>query len=280
MFNIDLYQKISSRLSKDITESYSTSFSLATGLLSPEVAESIYAIYGFVRIADEIVDSWRPKDMGIYLDELSSDYKRAVKSGFSVNPIVQSFAGVLRKYEVSTELVEAFLKSMRMDIKKKTYSLDEYQEYIYGSAEVVGLMCLMVFVNGNKRTYKSLEPGAKALGAAFQKVNFLRDLSDDSNQLGRLYFPDKNPKHFSEQDKIEIVDDIKKDLALAKKAINELPVSSRFGVELAYKYFRELNKKLSKTPIQDLQNKRISVSAKQKTRIYIVVKSKQLLARQ
>jgi len=278
MLNIDLYQKISARLSKDITESYSSSFSVATSLLSSEVAESIYAIYGFVRIADEIVDSWRPRSMEIYINELSNDYKRALKSGFSINPIVQSFAFTIRKYDIPTELVEAFLKSMRMDIKKKSYSLEEYKTYIYGSAEVVGLMCLMVFVNGNKRNYNSLMPAAKALGSAFQKINFLRDLRADSSGLGRLYFPGKNIRHFSEDDKKEIIKDINNDLSLAKPAIKKLPNSSRFGVELAYKYFASLNKQMSKTPVQDLVNGRISLNKSQKIKILASIRVKKSLA--
>ena len=259
MLNIDLYQKISSRVSRDITESYSSSFSVATSLLSDEVAESIYAIYGFVRIADEIVDSWRPRGMEMYINELSNDYKRALKSGFSVNPIIQSFAFTVRKYDIPTELVEAFLKSMRMDIKKKSYSPEEYKTYIYGSAEVVGLMCLMVFVNGNKRNYNSLMPAAKSLGSAFQKINFLRDLKADSSGLGRLYFPGKNIRHFSEDDK-------------------KLPKSSRFGVELAYRYFASLNKQMSKTPVQDLVNGRISLNKSQKIKILATVRVKKSLA--
>jgi phytoene/squalene synthetase len=278
MLNIDLYQKISGRLSKDITESYSTSFSTATALLSPEVSDSIYAIYGFVRIADEIVDTWRPKGMEMYLNELSSDYKRAVKSGFSVNPIVQSFSSVLRKYEIPLDLSEAFMASMRMDIKKKTYTSEEYKDYIYGSAEVVGLMCLMVFVNGNKRQYNSLLPGARALGSAFQKINFLRDLNSDSAQLGRLYFPGKNIKHFTEEDKLEIIKDIKRDLDVARPAIKKLPKSSRFGVELAYKYFAALNKKIGKIPVQDLMNSRVSLGKDHKIRIYTSVRLKKSLA--
>ena len=278
MLNIDLYEKISARTSKDITESYSTSFSMATSLLSEEIAESIYAIYGFVRIADEIVDSWRPRGMEMFINELSADYKRAVKSGFSVNPIVQSFSSVVKKYDIPIELVESFLNSMRMDIKKKSYSLDEYKTYIYGSAEVVGLMCLLVFVNGNKRTYNKLLSGAKALGSAFQKINFLRDLEADSSGLGRLYFPGKNIRHFSEEDKKEIISDIEKDLSLARSAIKKLPNSSRFGVELAYKYFATLNKQMAKTPVQDLVNSRVSLSKSQKLRIYTSVRIKKSLA--
>jgi phytoene/squalene synthetase len=279
MLNIELYKKISSRVSKDITESYSTSFSAATSLLSPEIAESIYAIYGFVRVADEIVDSWRPRGMEAYLSELSVDYKRAMKSGFSVNPIVQSFSEVLVRYDIPVDLVESFLKSMHMDIKKQKYTEAEYKEYIYGSAEVVGLMCLMIFVNGNKKQYSQLLPGAKALGSAFQKVNFLRDLSDDSYELGRIYFPGKNIKHFSEEDKDEVVEDIRADLKTASLAIKKLPNSSRFGVELAYKYFKKLNNKISKTPVQDLRSSRVSLSNNQKAGILLEIKSKQLLAR-
>lgn len=277
--NIAIYKQISSRLSKDITNSYSTSFSAAVSLLSSEVAESIYAIYGFVRIADEVVDSWRPSNMEAYLLELSQDYKRALKSGFSPNPIVQSFSSVINKYSIPTELVDSFMKSMRMDIKKRNYNINEYREYIYGSAEVVGLMCLMVFVEGNKKKYTELLPAAKALGSAFQKINFLRDLGDDSGELGRLYFPNKKLKDFSDLDRDEIVADINNDLKLSKPAIRKLPRSSRAGVELAYCYFYELTKKMSKIPSRELRKSRISLNSIQKLKILTKVRTKQLLAR-
>ncbi len=272
MLNIQLYDKISDRLSREITEQYSTSFSAATSLLGEEQRQAIYAIYGFVRVADEIVDSWRPKDMGFYLDNLKHDVKRATQSGFSPNPVVHSFARAVRKYNIPQELTEAFMRSMAMDINKKTYTAKDYQTYIYGSAEVVGLMCLMVFVGGNKRKYAQLLSGAKALGAAFQKINFLRDLSADSAKLGRMYFPGKDFKKFSEEDKQSIINDISSDLAEAKKAIKKLPKSSRYGVKLAYLNFYYLTKLARKTPAGELKKSRISLSKTKKISIFLWVK--------
>jgi len=277
MLNLGIYKEISARLSRDITNSYSTSFSAATRLLEPDVSEAIVAIYGFVRVADEVVDTWRPAQMESYLNDLGSDLKRAVRSGFSINPIIQSFALAIIKYKIPLELVEAFLKSMKMDITKKSYNEAEYQKYIYGSAEVVGLMCLMVFVGGNKRAYSSLLSSAKALGSAFQKINFLRDIGSDSLQLGRLYFPGLNGQ-IDDESKNIIIEDIKKDLSVAKRAIKKLPKSSRYGVELAYRYFAAINQKMSRRPIVDIKSNRISLSKLTKLKIYCLVKLKQTLA--
>ena len=277
MLNLGIYKEISARLSRDITNSYSTSFSAATSLLEPDISEAIVAIYGFVRVADEVVDTWRPAQMESYINDLGSDLKRAVRSGFSINPIVQSFALAIIKYKIPLELVEAFLKSMKMDITKKSYNEAEYQKYIYGSAEVVGLMCLMVFVGGNKRAYSSLLSSAKALGSAFQKINFLRDIGSDSLQLGRLYFPGLNGQIDDEAKNI-IIEDIKKDLSVAKRAIKKLPKSSRYGVELAYRYFAAINQEMSRRPIVDIKSNRISLSKLTKLKIYCLVKLKQTLA--
>jgi len=277
MLNLGIYKEISSRLSRDITNSYSTSFSAATRLLEPDVREAIVAIYGFVRVADEVVDTWRPAQMESYINDLGSDLKRAVRSGFSINPIIQSFALAIIKYKIPLELVEAFLKSMKMDITKKSYNEAEYQKYIYGSAEVVGLMCLMVFVGGNKRAYSSLLSSAKALGSAFQKINFLRDIGSDSLQLGRLYFPGLNGQ-IDDESKNIIIEDIKKDLSVAKRAIKKLPKSSRYGVELAYRYFDAINQEMSRRPIVDIKSNRISLSKLTKLKIYCLVKLKQTLA--
>ena len=277
MLNLGIYKEISARLSRDITNCYSTSFSAATRLLEPDVSEAIVAIYGFVRVADEVVDTWRPAQMESYINDLGSDLKRAVRSGFSINPIIQSFALAIIKYKIPLELVEAFLKSMKMDITKKSYNEAEYQKYIYGSAEVVGLMCLMVFVGGNKRAYSSLLSSAKALGSAFQKINFLRDIGSDSLQLGRLYFPGLNGQ-IDDESKNIIIEDIKKDLSVAKRAIKKLPKSSRYGVELAYRYFAAINQKMSRRPIVDIKSNRISLSKLTKLKIYCLVKLKQTLA--
>jgi len=277
MLNLGIYKEISARLSRDITNSYSTSFSAATRLLEPDVSEAIVAIYGFVRVADEVVDTWRPAQMESYINDLGSDLKRAVRSGFSINPIIQSFALAIIKYKIPLELVEAFLKSMKMDITKKSYNEAEYQKYIYGSAEVVGLMCLMVFVGGNKRAYSSLLSSAKALGSAFQKINFLRDIGSDSLQLGRLYFPGLHGQIDDEAKNI-IIEDIKKDLSVAKRAIKKLPNSSRYGVELAYRYFAAINQEMSRRSIVDIKSNRISLSKLTKLKIYCLVKLKQTLA--
>ena len=274
MDNLDIYNRLSQGFSKDLTESYSSSFSAAATLLGKKERQAIYNIYGFVRVADEIVDTWRPKDMNYYLDSLSLDVKRAIKYGFSTNPIVHSFCMTIREYSIPFELVESFLRSMRMDISKRTYDSREYKIYIYGSAEVVGLMCLMVFVGGNKRKYSSLMPAAKALGSAFQKINFLRDFASDSKHLGRMYFPGKNIKMFSEQDKLAVVADINNDLKIAKQAIKKLPKASRFGVELAYKNFKMLTSLASKSPVEKLKTQRISLSKPAKIRIYLLIRIK------
>lgn len=277
MLNLGIYKDISARLSRDITNSYSSSFSAATKLLGTDICEAIVAIYGFVRVADEVVDTWRPAQMESYLNDLHSDLKRAIRSGFSTNPIVQSFALAIIKYNIPPELVESFLKSMKMDITKKVYNQAQYQQYIYGSAEVVGLMCLMVFVGGNKRAYSSLLGSAKALGSAFQKINFLRDIGSDSSQLGRLYFPGLNGQ-IDDEAKSLIIEDIKKDLSVAKRAIKKLPKSSRYGVELAYRYFAAINQKMSRHSIEDIKSRRISLSKAVKLKIYCLVKIKQTLA--
>lgn len=277
--NLEIYNNLSQDFSRKLTEEYSSSFSAAASLLGKKQCQAIYNIYGFVRIADEIVDSWRPKDMNYYLDALVMDVKRAIKYGFSTNPIVHSFCVTLREYGIPFELVDSFIRSMKMDVTKKNYDAREYKIYIYGSAEVVGLMCLMVFVDGNKRQYNSLMPAAKALGSAFQKINFLRDFASDSKHLGRMYFPGKDIKKFSEDDKQAIVADIRNDLQTAHQAIKRLPKSSRFGVELAYKNFKKLTNVASSTPIDKLKNQRISLARSTKVKIYTWIKIKSAFIR-
>lgn len=274
MHNIEIYNRLSNEFSKELTKKYSSSFSAAADLLGKEDKEAIYAIYGFVRIADEVVDSWRPKEMSIYLESLKIEVKRAIKSGFSTNPIVHSFCLIVRKYDIPFELIESFMRSMQMDIDKKTYTPQEYKTYIYGSAEVVGLMCLMVFVRGNKRKYAALLPAAKALGSAFQKINFLRDFNSDSKLLGRMYFPGKRVSDFSDEDKLAIIHDINRDLRISKIAIKKLPKTSKYGVELAYKNFYKLTKIAEKTSVQDLKNNRIGLKKYQKLIIYIGIRIK------
>jgi len=274
MHNLEIYNQLSQEFSEKITRRYSSSFSAAASLLGRRERDAIYSIYGFVRVADEIVDTWRPKDMKYYLDALKIDVKRATKSGFSTNPIIHSFCTTVRQYSIPYELVESFMRSMAMDINKKTYSPEEYKTYIYGSAEVVGLMCLIVFVGGNKRQYAQLLPAARALGSAFQKINFLRDFSSDSKQLGRVYFPGKDISQFNEEDKIAIINDIRNDLQIAQKAIRKLPKASRYGVELAYRNFAGLTSKIGRTPADRLKNERISLPKSQKIMIYLWLRTK------
>ncbi len=275
MNNIDQYNTISLELCRKITESYSSSFSVATSLLSPKVSDAIVSVYAFVRIADEVVDTWRPDKMDGYLGDLTLDLKRAIKSGFSTNPIVHCFAGVVKDYQIPSDLIDAFIKSMRMDIKKRKFSEQEYRNYIYGSAEAVGLMCLMIFVNGSKRKYNDLLPEARALGSAFQKINFLRDYSSDSSDLGRVYFPHSQPFKLDEESKNHIINDINNDLQIAKPAIQKLPISSRYGVELAYSYFAALTKLMARTPAQQIAGHRISLPKSTKAYILTRVKTKQ-----
>lgn len=266
--NAELYSQVSLRLARDVTETYSSSFSAATSLLYPKISDSIVSIYAFVRIADEIVDTWRPSEMESYLNDLTVDVKRAIKSGFSPNPIVHSFSAVVRDYKIPLDLIDAFMKSMRMDIKKRKYNQQDYKRYIYGSAEAVGLMCLMVFVGGNKRKYSELMPGARALGSAFQKINFLRDYASDHRELGRIYFSDQEKFELTDENKQLIINDIIKDLRLAKPAIAKLPNSSRLGVELAYRYFNALTKLASKTPANSIKSQRLSLG--KSTKVYIL----------
>lgn len=274
MRNLEIYNRLSQSFSRRLTEDYSSSFSAAAALLGKKEQQAIYNIYGFVRIADEIVDTWRPKDMNYYLDALGMDVKRAIKYGFSTNPIVHSFCLTLREYSIPYELVDSFMRSMKMDVSKRSYDAREYKIYIYGSAEVVGLMCLMVFVKGNKRQYNNLMPAAKALGSAFQKINFLRDFASDSKHLGRMYFPGKDIKKFSEDDKQAVVSDIRNDLQTAQKAIKKLPKNSRFGVELAYKNFKKLTNLAASTPVEKLKSQRISLPKSSKIRIYSIIRIK------
>lgn len=272
--NKELYRLISKRVSRDITISYSSSFSSAVSLLDDDVADAIYSIYGFVRIADEIVDTWRPAGMDSYLNDLSLDLKRAIKTGFSSNFVIHNYAQTVRQYKIPVDLVDAFLKSMRMDISKRQYSPGEYKAYIYGSAEAVGLMCLMVFVGGDKRKYNDLIPSARALGSAFQKINFLRDYAADKSELGRIYFPEIYQNKLNDETKLKIIDDIKHDLDIARPAILKLPKSSRYGVELAYRYFKALNDLAAKTPANQIVKNRLSLSKSSKSYIYSVVKAK------
>lgn len=261
MTNFQLYHSISDATSKLITKSYSTSFSRSIIFLEPEIRRNIYNVYGFVRLADEIVDTFHDFDKTKLLDEFTNEYKTSLKRGISLNPIIQAFCETQKKYNIPQHLVDAFLKSMYMDLGDMTsLNQEEYETYIYGSAEVVGLMCLNIFLDGNQKKFKELEPSAKHLGAALQKVNFLRDISADYHQLNRTYFPNVDFNNFTKSDKISIEDDIENDFKEALKGIKKLPLTSRFAVYLAYRYYRSLNKKIRSTNESVIFKKRIRVN--------------------
>ena len=260
-----LFDKVSLECSKNVTNSYSTSFSLATKMLSKNIRQDIYNIYGFVRLADEIVDTFHDFDKKIVLDRFIDELNYSLKNKISTNPILNSFQFTVNKYKIDYELIDAFLTSMKMDLKKVKYSTEkEYKDYIYGSADVVGLMCLKVFVGGNKETYKRLKPSAMSLGSAFQKVNFLRDLNADYSLLNRTYFPNLDFNDFDDDAKMLIMNDIEEDFRKALKGIYELPNNSKFGVYAAYKYYKRLLTKLKKTSYLKIKNQRVRVPNYQK----------------
>jgi len=255
-----LFDEVSFQCSKGVTESYSTSFSLATKMLDTSFRSDIYNIYGFVRFADEIVDSFHDYPKEELFNRFEEDLNLAIENKISLNPILNAFQHSFHKYAIDRELVDAFMRSMRWDLSKTTYLTDEdYKAYIYGSADVVGLMCLKVFVNGDNATYLHLKNSAMALGSAFQKVNFLRDLKDDFEGLSRSYFPNINLKDFSEENKLTIIKEIEEDFKKGLEGIFQLPNSARFGVYTAYKYYARLLNKLKKTPSIDITSSRIRV---------------------
>ncbi len=256
-----IFDKVSYEASKIVTTNYSTSFSLAVKMLSPKIQDDIHAIYGFVRFADEIVDTFHEYDKETLILEFEKDLKLAIERGISLNPILNSFQDVLKKYQIDYALVDAFMKSMKFDLNKNIYSTTEdYQEYIYGSADVVGLMCLKVFVNGDQEMYDELKGPAMKLGSAFQKVNFLRDLKADSEELNRVYFPHLEGMGLSEENKAEIIIEIQQDFNEAFEGIKKLPESAKFGVYTAYKYYSKLLKKLINSDVEDIKSNRIRVS--------------------
>ncbi|MHA7831224.1 MAG: phytoene/squalene synthase family protein [Flagellimonas sp.] len=260
-----IFDDVSYTCSKVVTQSYSTSFSLATKMLAPSIRSDIYNIYGFVRFADEIVDTFHDYDKHQLFDAFEKDMEQAIADKISLNPILNSFQHTYHKYDIPHHLVESFMKSMRMDLTKKNYeTFDEYREYIYGSADVVGLMCLCVFVQGDKEKYEELKESAMALGSAFQKVNFLRDLKADYEDLNRTYFPNTNLMELDEASKKRIVNEIKADFALGYSGIVKLPEQAKFGVYTAYKYYKKLLQKLQGTPPLEIKNTRIRVPNYQK----------------
>ena len=256
-----LFDTVSYNSSKLVTKTYSTSFSLATKMLYKSIRADIYNIYGFVRFADEIVDSFHDYDKKLLFNRFSEDLELALKHKISLNPILNSFQHTFHKYGIDKSLVDAFMSSMQLDLHKTEYlTEEEYKAYIYGSADVVGLMCLKVFVNGDNDKYDELKDTAMSLGSAFQKVNFLRDLKADFDNLDRTYFPNADLKNLDEISKQAIIDDIEIDFEKGLSGIKKLPIEAKFGVFMAYRYYSQLLKKLKKTPALKIKDSRIRVS--------------------
>ncbi|MGY8909596.1 MAG: phytoene/squalene synthase family protein [Flavobacteriales bacterium] len=258
----ELFDSVSNRCSELVTKKYSTSFSMAVNMLSPKIRADIYNIYGFVRFADEIVDTFHDYNKEKLMAHFERDYYFAIEEGISLNPILNSFQQTVKKYNIPDHMVQAFLKSMKADLNKTEYNTKaEYDEYIYGSADVVGLMCLKVFVNGDDEMYNKLKDAAMRLGSAFQKVNFLRDLKDDFELLSRSYFPNIDLGKLDQASKQLIIDEIEADFNYAyTNGILKLPVEAKFGVYMAYRYYRRLLKKLKSVPSEKIMDTRIRIS--------------------
>lgn len=263
-----LYDKISIRNSKMVTKAYSTSFSLGIRFLAKRFQNPIYAVYGFVRLADEIVDSFHGYPKAEMLAELKEETFRAIERGISTNPILNSFQDVVNTYKIDHENILTFLKSMEMDLHDQEYNQQAYEEYILGSAEVVGLMCLRVFTEGNDAMYQELKPAAMKLGSAFQKINFLRDFKADKDGLGRMYFPQLQTQSFNEYTKREIEADVLKDFQDGYEGIKKLPKDARFGVYVAYIYYSRLLNKIVTLPPQAILEERVRISDKQKYALF------------
>ena len=255
-----IFDTVSQECSRIITQTYSTSFSMATKMLSNSIRQDIYNIYGFVRLADEIVDSFHDYDKELLFIQFEADLEAALLNKISLNPILNSFQHTYHNYGIDREMVDAFMNSMRQDLHKTVYHTEEeYKNYIYGSADVVGLMCLKVFVNGDTEMYDTLKQTAMALGSAFQKVNFLRDLKADHDELNRTYFPNTDLNNLDEDSKKAIIDDIEKDFSEGLSGIKQLPLEAKFGVFMAYRYYNQLLKKLKTTPALEIKSTRIRV---------------------
>lgn len=258
---IELYNKVCFETSKIFTNRYSTSFSLGILALDKEFRDSIYSIYGLVRIADEIVDTFLDSNKKELLDKLKDDTYNAIRNKLSSNPILQSFQITVNKYKIPTDLIDAFFHSMEMDIYQGKYSRGEYDKYVYGSAEVVGLMCLRVFVNGDESRYNELVPQARSLGSAFQKVNFLRDLGSDINERKRIYIPEVyDVNALTEEQKQKLIKETEREFELALDGIKKLPAAAKLGVYSAYLYYLTLLKKIKREPVLTLLTKRVRVN--------------------
>ena len=255
----ETFDTISHEMSTLTTKRYSTSFSLGIKMLNPEIQKPIYAIYGFVRFADEIVDSFHSFDKSKLLADFRVQTYQAINDGISLNPILNSFQWAVNSYNIPLSLIETFLESMKMDLNKQAYDEEQYKKYILGSAEVVGLMCLKVFVNGDEQEYLRLKPSAMKLGSAFQKINFLRDLNADYKHLGRVYFPGIDMEEFYATVKQEIERDIEIDFHEGYLGIVQLPKNARFGVYLAYIYYYKLFAKIKNTPAKVILNERVRI---------------------
>lgn len=263
-----LFDNVSIKTSKMVTNSYSTSFSLGIKFLHKQFQDPIYSIYGFVRFADEIVDTFHDFNKKELLDEFKLETYRAIDRGISLNPVLNSFQKVVNDYKIDLHLIETFLKSMEMDLDKKEYTEEGYKEYILGSAEVVGLMCLRVFVKGNQKMYDDLTPYAMALGSAFQKINFLRDLHADYLGMGRVYFPNVELKELDPETKAALEDDIEIDFNKGLEGIKLLPKDSRFGVYVAYIYYRKLFNKIKSLHPERILEERIRIPNSQKMALF------------
>ena len=260
-----LFDKISFDCSKNVTKSYSTSFSAAVKMLAPAIRQDIYNVYGFVRFADEIVDTFHDYDKEMLFEMFEKDLESALQNKISLNPVLNSFQYTVHKYAIPQSMIIAFMNSMKLDLYKKEYTtIDEFNDYIYGSADVVGLMCLTVFVNGDEKKFGELEHAAMRLGSAFQKVNFLRDLKTDYEDLNRTYFPNTDLSQLDEHSKDAIIKEIEADFEAGFQGILKLPLEAKFGVYTAFIYYKKLLSKLKKTPSIEIKNTRIRVPDYQK----------------
>jgi phytoene synthase len=264
-----LFDSVSHEMSQLTTKRYSTSFSLGISFLHKDLHKPIYAIYGFVRFADEIVDSFHDYDKEALLADFKQQTYASIEQGISLNPILNSFQWAVNSYQIPMELIDTFLNSMEMDLDKKAYDVSKYEQYILGSAEVVGLMCLKVFVNGDEAEYNRLKPAAMKLGSAFQKINFLRDLKADYQELGRTYFPGIDLNEFNATVKKEIEADIEIDFKLGYEGIMQLPKNARFGVYMAYIYYYKLFKKIKATTADTILTERVRIPNNKKYRLFL-----------
>ncbi len=277
---MDTYTSVAAELSRLLTIRYSTSFGSASRLYDSSIRPHIFNIYGWVRVADEIVDTYKGDDAREVLDNFKKDTYRALETGFSTNPIIHSFVATAKQYKFGSELIDPFLSSMEMDITPPVkYTRALYDKYIYGSAQVVGLMCLRVFTDGNESTYAHLKPGAEALGAAFQKVNFLRDFAEDTRTLGRSYFPEVKNNILDDATKDKIVLDIKHDFSHSIPALHQLPKNSKTAVTVATRYYFALLIKLDETPASIISTSRVRITDLKKAQILASVRAKNSLNR-